>query len=60
VLHLHEWKANLLFNNKQKMMRLLLEEMEWLNVKTVELKLPNLEKAGKWLVAPIRQEKEPN
>jgi len=26
----------------------------------VELKLPTLEKAGKWLVAQIRQEKEPN
>jgi len=41
-------------------MRLLMEEDEWLNVKTVELKLPNLEKAGKWLVAQIRQGKEPN
>jgi len=33
---------------------------EWLNVKTVEPKLPNLEKAGKWLVAQISQEREPN
>jgi len=37
-----------------------MEEDEWLNVKTVELKLPTLEKAGKWLVAQIRQGKEPN
>jgi len=37
-----------------------MEEYEWLNVKTVEPKLPNPEKAGRWLVAQIRQEKEPN
>ncbi len=42
------------------MMRLLLEEKEWLNVKTVEPKLPNPEKVGRWLVAQIRQEKELN
>ena len=41
-------------------MRLLMEEDEWLHVDTVELKLPNLEKAGRWLVARIRQGKEPN
>jgi hypothetical protein len=37
-----------------------MEEDEWLNVKTAEPKLPNPEKAGRWLVAQIRQEKEPN
>jgi len=42
------------------MMRLLLEEEKWLNVKTVEPKLQNPEKLGRWLVAQIRQEKEHN
>jgi hypothetical protein len=37
-----------------------MEEDEWLNVKTVEPKLPKKEKAGKWLVAQIRQGREPN
>jgi hypothetical protein len=37
-----------------------MEEKKWLNVKTVEPKLPNLEKAGRWLVAQIRQGKELN
>jgi len=37
-----------------------MEEYEWLNVETVELKLPKKEKAGRWLVAQIRQEREPN
>jgi hypothetical protein len=37
-----------------------MEEDEWLNVRTVEPKLPTPEKPGKWLVAQIRQEKEPN
>ena len=36
------------------------EEYKWLNVKTVELKLPTPEKAGRWLVAQIRQEREHN
>jgi hypothetical protein len=42
------------------MRRLLLEEEEWLNAKTVELKWLHPEKLGKWLVVQIRQEKEPN
>jgi len=42
------------------MMRLLLEEKEWLNAKTVEPKLLHPEKLGKWLVVQIRQEKELN
>jgi hypothetical protein len=37
-----------------------MEEDKWQNVKTVEPKLPTPEKAGKWLVAQIRQGKEPN
>jgi len=37
-----------------------MEEDEWLNVETVQLKLPKKEKAGKWLVAQIRQGREPN
>ena len=41
-------------------MRMLMEEDEWLNVKTVVLKLPKKEKAGRWLVAQIRQERGPN
>jgi hypothetical protein len=35
----------------------IMEEYKWLNVKTVELKLPNPEKAGRWPVAQIRQER---
>ena len=42
------------------MVRLLLEEKEWLNAKTVEPKLLHPEKVGRWLVAQIRQEKELN
>jgi hypothetical protein len=33
------------------------EEDEWLNVQTVEPKLPTLEKAGRWLVAQTSQGK---
>ena len=38
----------------------IMEEYKWLNVKTVELKLLIQEKAGRWLVAQIRQEKGQN
>jgi len=38
----------------------IMEEYEWLNVKTVELKLPIPEKVGRWLVAQIRQERGQN
>jgi hypothetical protein len=37
-----------------------MEEEKWLNVKTVEPKLPSPESSGRWLVAQIRQGKEPN
>jgi len=37
-----------------------MEEYEWLNVDTVELKLLKKEKAGRWLVAQTRQERKPN
>jgi len=37
-----------------------MEEEKWLNVKTVELKLPRPESNGRWLVVQIRQGKEPN
>ena len=33
---------------------------KWLNVNTVEPKLPNPEKAGRWQVAQIRQERGQN
>jgi hypothetical protein len=37
-----------------------MEEYGWLNVRTVEKKLPIPEKAGRWLVAQIKQEREQN
>jgi hypothetical protein len=37
-----------------------MEENEWLNVKTVEPKLPTPEKPGRWLVAQTRQERGQN
>jgi len=37
-----------------------MEEDGWLNVNTVEQKLPIPEKVGRWPVAQIKQEREQN
>jgi len=37
-----------------------MEEEKWLNVKTVEPKLPRPENNGRWRVAQIKQGKELN